>query len=108
MNLPKCPVETAMMFLGDEKKTLIISYLLRGSLRPGEIYRKMGGISRTSMTNKLKDLERQGIIERKAFEEIPPKVEYSLTEMGRSMENIISEIDQWGQMHKKTNEVFRQ
>jgi len=96
MKLPKCPVELTMLFLADRKKIMIICYLLKGTLRAEILLELVGGVSKNKLTKILHELEALGVIERIVYKEIPPKVEYSLTEFGMSFSDIIETMNVWG------------
>lgn len=100
--IPNCPIETALMFLGDRVKIMIVGYLLKESLRPSQLKGKIGFISKNSLNNKLKELESLGVVKRTVFEAVPPRVEYSLTELGKSFYEIISSMEEWGENYKKS------
>lgn len=96
MTLPKCPVEIALLFLNDKYKILIIGYLLSEPLRPSQLRQKISNLSKNSLNKRLKELENLEVIERKIFVEIPPKVEYSLTDLGKSFYEILLYMEEWG------------
>lgn len=100
MNLPDCPVETTLLFLSDKEKVLIVGYLLDGPLRPSVLQKKIGSISKNVMNSRLRELEEMNLIQRKIYEEVPPKVEYFLTDMGYSMKNVIDAMEEWGITYK--------
>lgn len=92
----RCPVETTLNFIGGKWKALIIYYLLGGTKRFNELRRLLPAVTQRMLTRQLRDLEAHQIISRKVYPEVPPKVEYSLTEFGASMEPIIRIIQKWG------------
>jgi len=92
-----CPVETTLRVIGGRWKVLAIHYLLEDSRRFNELHRLLGGISPRTLTKQLRELERDGIVRREAFPEIPPRVEYSLTPLGRSLEPVLLSMDEWGE-----------
>lgn len=100
--LPLCPVETTLMLIGDKWKVLIIRDLLEGTKRFGELKKSIGGISQKVLTSNLRDLEENGLLSRRVFPEVPPKVEYKLTDLGRSMSPILDALAAWG---KKFHEL---
>lgn len=100
--IPNCPVETALMFLSDRVKIMIVGYLLKESLRPSLLKEKIGFISKNSLNNKLKELESLGVVRRTVIEAVPLRVEYSLTELGKSFYEIISSMEIWGENYKKS------
>ncbi|QDS96995.1 winged helix-turn-helix transcriptional regulator [Adhaeretor mobilis] len=91
-----CPVETTLRVIGGRWKVLIIHFLLHGTMRFGELTRSLGTISARTLSKQLRELEADGVVDRKDFGEIPPKVEYSLTALGRSLEPILQSMEAWG------------
>lgn len=91
-----CPVETTLKVIGGRWKVLIIHYLLQDTMRFGELTRALGGISARTLSRQLRELEDDGVIDRKDFGEIPPKVEYSLTPLGRTLEPVLLSMEAWG------------
>ena len=85
---PKCPVETTLLLISDKWKVLIIRDLLPGKKRFGELKKSIGTISQKVLTSNLRAMEESGLISRKVYPEVPPKVEYSLTELGYSLKPI--------------------
>ena len=82
--LPACPVETTLMLIGDKWKVLILRDLMPGKKRFGELKKSIGGVSQKVLTAQLRDLEANGLVNRKVYPEVPPRVEYSLTELGKA------------------------
>lgn len=99
--LPACPVETTLSLIGDKWKILILRDLLNGTMRFGELKKSIGSVSQKVLTNQLRDMERQGLINRKVYAEVPPRVEYSLTETGFSLKPIIDSMWDWGMDYKE-------
>lgn len=91
-----CPVETTLKIISGRWKVMVIHELLQGTRRFNEIVRALRGISHRTLTQQLKELEQHGIITRKVHAEIPPKVEYTLTELGKSMEPVLMAMHDWG------------
>ena len=85
-----------MNLIGTKWKPLILFHLLEGGLRSGILQKKIPGISNKMFTQTVRDLEKDGLISRKVFPVVPPKVEYSLTSRGKSLETILRSLDQWG------------
>ncbi|MDE7137384.1 MAG: helix-turn-helix transcriptional regulator, partial [Ruminococcus sp.] len=83
--LPACPVETTLTLIGNKWKVLIIRDLLNGTKRFGELKKSVTGISQKVLTANLRDMEENGLLTRKVFPEVPPRVEYTLSELGYSM-----------------------
>ena len=100
-NLPACPVETTLMLIGNKWKVLIIRDLLTGTKRFGELKKSMGKVSQKVLTTQLRDMEESGLISRKIYAEVPPKVEYSLTDLGKSLQPILNAMLQWGTEYKE-------
>lgn len=95
--LGACPVETAINVIGGKWKPLILFFLLDGTKRFNELQRLIPQATRRMLTQHLRELERDGIVHREVYREVPPKVEYSLTPLGRSMEPILTLMLNWGQ-----------
>ena len=93
--LPACPVEITMGLIGDKWKILIIRDLLIGTKRFGELRKSLNGISQKVLTNNLRDMEKSGLVHREAFAEVPPRVEYSLTDTGWSLKPVLDSMVQW-------------
>jgi DNA-binding HxlR family transcriptional regulator len=99
--LPPCPVETTLMMIGDKWKVLIIRELLPGTKRFNEIHHSIDGVSQKVLTQKLREMESDSLLERKVYAEVPPKVEYSLTELGKSLGPVLDYLKEWGEMYKR-------
>lgn len=95
-DLPACPVETTHMLIGDKWKVLILRDLRNGTKRFGELKKSVTGISQKVLTANLRNMEENGLLTREVFPEVPPRVEYTLTELGHSMEPILDAMDKWG------------
>jgi len=91
-----CPVETTLKVIGGRWKVLIIHFLLEDTKRFGELTRSLGSISARTLSKQLRELEADGVVDRKDFGEIPPKVEYSLTPLGKSLEPVLLSMSAWG------------
>ena len=91
-----CPVEATMDVIGGKWKTLIIHHLLEGTKRFNELKKLIPKVTQRMLTSKLRELEQFGIIHRKVYAEVPPKVEYSLTEYGRTVEPVLWAMHDWG------------
>ncbi len=98
--MPACPVETALTLMGDKWKVLIVRDLLTGTKRFGELRRSLAGISQKVLTQHLRIMEENGLVHRAIFAEVPPRVEYTLTELGRSLKPIHDAMWQWGEEYK--------
>lgn len=102
-NLPLCPVETTLMLIGDKWKVLIIRDLRDGTKRFGELKKSLSGISQKVLTANLRDMEENGLLIRETFPEVPPIVEYTLTELGCSMFPILDAMAAWGTEYKASH-----
>ncbi len=94
--LPACPVETTLMLISDRWKVLIIRDLLDGTKRFGELKKSVGNISQKVLTSNLRSMEEDGLLTREVFPEVPPRVEYTLTETGYSLKPILDSMVKWG------------
>ena len=94
--MPACPVETTLMLISDRWKVLIIRDLLDGTKRFGELKRSVGNISQKVLTANLRAMEESGLLTRKVYPEVPPRVEYTLTERGRSLMRVLDQLCTWG------------
>ena len=99
-DLPACPVETTLMLIGDKWKVLILRDLLPGTKRFGELKKSIGNVSQKVLTAQLRDMEENGLVSRKVYAEVPPRVEYSLTELGQSLKPILDSMWNWGEGYK--------
>lgn len=99
--LPACPVETTLTLIGNKWKVLILRDLISGTKRFGELQRSIGKISQKVLTSNLREMEADALVERKVYAEVPPRVEYSLTELGRSLKPILDSLWTWGETYKK-------
>ena len=93
--LPACPVETTLSLIGNKWKVLILRDLLPGTKRFGEIKKSLGTVSQKVLTAQLRDMEADGLVIRTVYPEIPPRVEYSLSEIGESMRPILNAMQVW-------------
>lgn len=100
--LPPCPVETTLTLIGDKWKVLIIRDLLNGTKRFGELKRSVSGVSQKVLTANLRSMEQSGLVNRKVYAQVPPKVEYSLTDTGLSLKPVLDSLASWGWEYKKT------
>ena len=99
--LPACPVEITMDLIGDKWKVLIIRDLLTGTKRFGELKKSLNGITQKVLTNNLRQMEASGLVNRKVYAEVPPRVEYSLTETGWSLKPILDSMVVWGNSYRE-------
>lgn len=102
--LPACPVETTLSLISSRWTVLIIRELLTGTKRFNELKRSINNISQKVLTSNLRNLEENGLIERTVYAEVPPRVEYSLTETGLSLKPILDAMWDWGINYKKSYE----
>lgn len=98
--LPACPVETTLTLIGNKWKVLIIRDLLTGTKRFGELKKSIGSISQKVLTSQLRAMEENGLVHRDVYAEVPPRVEYSLTELGWSLKPILDAMVIWGNNYK--------
>ena len=103
MMLPACPVETALMLIGDKWKVLILRDLMDGTRRFGELKKSIGTVSQKVLTAQLRDMEEKGLLTRKIYAEVPPRVEYTLTETGYSLKPVLDAMWAWGAEYKAKN-----
>ena len=102
--LPACPVETTLMLISDKWKVLILRDLLPGTKRFGELRKSIGHVSQKVLTAQLRQMEASGLLTRKVYAEVPPRVEYTLTELGYSLKPILDAMSQWGENYKSMKE----
>lgn len=100
--MPACPVATTVQLIGNKWKLLIMRNLLVRPWRFNELQRSLEGISQKVLTDNLRSMEADGIIIRNVFPEVPPRVEYSLSELGESMRPILDAMQVWGNNYKET------
>lgn len=98
--LPACPVETTLTLIGDKWKVLILRDLMSGTKRFGELKKSVGNVSQKVLTAQLRALEESGLLTRTVYAEVPPRVEYSLTDLGRSLQPILNAMQSWGEGYK--------
>ena len=103
MELPACPVETTLMLIGDKWKVLILWNLMNGTMRFGELKKSIGTVSQKVLTAQLRDMEKKGLLTRKVYAEVPPRVEYTLTETGYSLKPILDSMWAWGVDYQAKN-----
>lgn len=102
--LPACPVETTLALIGDKWKVLILRDLMPGPKRFGELKKSIGHVSQKVLTAQLRDMEENGLLHRRTYAEVPPRVEYSLTDLGRSLKPVLDALQEWGARYKAQNE----
>ena len=101
--LPACPVETTLTLIGDKWKVLILRDLMPGARRFRELERCSGSVSQKVLTAQLREMEKNGLVNRKLVPEVAPHVEYSLTELGQSLKPILDAMQSWGEEYKAKN-----
>lgn len=94
--LPPCPVETTLKIIGDKWKVLILRDLFTGTKRFSELKKSLGTVTQKMLTQQLREREKDGIISRKVYPVVPPKVEYSLTDLGKTLKPMIQSLSDWG------------
>ena len=99
--LPDCPVATTVQLIGNKWKLLILRNLLGRPWRFNEMLRSIPGISQKVLTDNLRAMEKDGIVTRTVYPEVPPRVEYALSELGDSMRPIIQSMEEWGLSYQK-------
>lgn len=100
-DLPDCPVEVTLTLISNKWKILILRDLMTGTKRFGELKKSVTNISQKVLTSNLREMEESGLLTRKVYAEIPPKVEYTLTETGYSLKSLLNAMDEWGTNYRK-------
>ena len=100
--LPQCPVATTVQIIGSKWKLLILRNLLTRPWRFNALRKNLEGISQKVLTDSLRSMEEDGIVTRTVYPEVPPRVEYALSELGESIRPIIDAMAEWGNNYKKT------
>lgn len=101
--LPACPVETTLTLISDKWKVLILRDLLPGTRRFGELKRSLSGVSQKVLTAQLRQMEDSGLLTRTVYPEVPPRVEYTLTELGSSLRPVLEALRDWGEEYQAKN-----
>ena len=101
--LPACPVETTLTLISDKWKVLVLRDLIPGTKRFGELKKSIGTVSQKVLTAQLREMEQSGLLTRTVYPEVPPRVEYTLTELGRSLKPILDALQNWGEAYKAQN-----
>lgn len=94
---PACPVEATLELIGGKWKGMILFHLLDGKMRFSELMRAIGSVTQRMLTKQLRELEANGLVERTVYAEVPPRVDYELTEVGATLEPILISLKQWGE-----------
>lgn len=103
--LPACPVETTLTLISDKWKVLVLRDLMPGTKRFGELKKSIGNVSQKVLTAQLRQMEENGLLIRTVvYPEVPPRVEYTLTELGYSLKPILDAMWNWGENYKAQNE----
>ena len=103
-NLPACPVELTLLLISNKWKVLIIRDLLEGTKRFSELKKSINSISQKVLTSNLREMEENELLTRKVYPEVPPRVEYTLTDIGYSLKPLLDDMDKWGTWYR--NEVI--
>lgn len=98
--LPACPVETTLTLISDKWKVLILRDLMNGTMRFGELRKSIGQVSQKVLTAQLRQMEGSGLLTRTVYPEVPPRVEYTLTDLGRSLKPILDAMRVWGEEYQ--------
>lgn len=99
-----CAIEVTLEVIGGKWKPLILFRLFGGTKRFGELKRAMPRITQRMLTRQLRELEEDGLVHREVYPQVPPKVEYSLTEVGRGLETLVRQMDEWGEWYARRSE----
>ena len=99
-DMPDCPIETTLTLISNRWKVLILWDLLGGVKRFGELKKLLGGVSQKVLTTNLRQMEEAGLLTRTVYAEVPPRVEYALTETGRSLRPVLEAMLEWGTRYK--------
>lgn len=94
-----CPVEVAIAVIGGAWKMTVVKHLYERTHRFGELRQAVGPVTPRVLTRQLRELEADGVVERKVYPEVPPRVEYSLTPLGRTLGSLVEQLDEWGQAY---------
>jgi DNA-binding HxlR family transcriptional regulator len=103
---PENPIQSTVRILGGRWKPMILWHLQKNTLRFGELKKAIPEASQKMLTQQLRELERDGIINREVYPQVPPKVEYSLTQYGKTALPIMKSLSAWGNKHQKTSAIF--
>lgn len=101
--LPACPVETTLTLISNKWKVLILRDLMTGTKRFGELKKSIGAVTQKVLTAQLREMETAGLLTRTVYAEVPPRVEYTLTELGYSLKPILDAMWNWGNEYKTKN-----
>lgn len=98
--LPACPVETTLTLISDKWKVLILRDLMDGTKRFGELKKSIGHVTQKVLTAQLRQMEASGLLTRKVYAEVPPRVEYTLTALGYSLQPVMEAMQRWGEAYQ--------
>lgn len=101
--MPACPVETTLSLIGDKWKVLVLRDLITGTKRFGELKKSIGTVSQKVLTAQIRDMVENGLVHIKVYAEVPPRMEYSLTELGQSLQPVLDAMRNWGEDYKSKN-----
>ena len=96
---PACPVEATLELIGGKWKGIVLYYLLDGRVRFSELKRRVGCVTQRMLTKQLRELEATGLVNRIVYAEVPPRVEYELTDEGKSLKPLLNALKKWGEAH---------
>ena len=99
-DLPACPVELTLLLISNKWKILIIRDLLEGTKRFSELKKSINNISQKVLTSNLREMEENDLLTRKVYPEVPPRVEYTLTDIGYSLKTLLDDMDKWGTWYR--------
>ncbi|EGN66054.1 site-specific recombinase, phage integrase family [Fusobacterium animalis 11_3_2] len=99
-DLPACPVELTLVLISNKWKVLIIRDLLDGTKRFSELKKSINNISQKVLTSNLREMEENDLLTRKVYPEVPPRVEYTLTDIGYSLKTLLDDMDKWGTWYR--------
>ena len=100
-SLPACPVETTLTLIGSKWKVLILRDLIDGKKRFGELKKSIGSVSQKVLTAQLREMESDGLVKRTVYAEVPPRVEYELSELGNTLRPVLDSMLLWGKEYKE-------
>ncbi|NJK60179.1 MAG: helix-turn-helix transcriptional regulator [Oscillatoriales cyanobacterium SM2_1_8] len=103
---PTAPVELTLDLIGGRWKVLILHELFAGTRRFGQLHRALSGITQKMLTQQLRELERDGLVHRQIYAQVPPKVEYSLTPLGQTLQPVLDALHAWGRTYAQTRPAF--
>jgi DNA-binding HxlR family transcriptional regulator len=103
---PGCPVEATLALIDGKWKGVILYHLMDGTLRFNELRRRLPSVTQRMLTNQLRELEADGLVERRIYPQVPPKVEYSLSALGRTLAPVIAALKAWGDEHLSTRSAL--